>query len=466
MGEKFDAIVIGTGCAGAGISALLATHDKKILVVEKNNVFGGRNITFDRGEYLVDLGWHFFCLSEKGPHGKICELMGRPDAIPWRYTTTSLLQIGTEPKKYSRKTMFEAVPEGPERDGFARLFDDVFAVTDAELQDLWFVTVDTWVARYTNDPMAKCIIRSFANQYFCVPTSESSAAEFIICFRDIMAARASSYPAGGNAAVTDAFMDAAKDSDATVITGSAVEQILIEGGEVVGVKLDNDETYYSDVVISGADIKSTVLSMAGAGYFPADYVERVEGLTFSNHCVTHRVILSEKVTDKTVVIHIPDDINAPFEVTEEMRKGMVPEIIGGCYSSPTNFDPAMASGGKQIITSAHGCPADISANQEEWEKALMNSFMQVFPEAEGKIEKAWIDSPALVDTMVGEGGSIIGVGQTIEQIRDKRPSVKSPVKGLYLCSADTGSHGIGTELASQAALDLFELFKIEGFIAS
>ena len=61
--------------------------------------------------------------------------------------------------------------------------------------------------------------------------------------------------------------------------------------------------------------------------------------------------------------------------------------------------------------------------------------------------------------MAGETGAIIGIGQTVDQIHEKRPSQVTPLKGLYLSSSEAGGHGIGTELAATSALELFEILR-------
>lgn len=86
----------------------------------------------------------------------------------------------------------------------------------------------------------------------------------------------------------------------------------------------------------------------------------------------------------------------------------------------------------------------------------MRSFYEVYPDAHGKVEKVWVDPPSLIKGMAGETGAIIGIGQTIHQVHEKRPSVVSPLKGLYFASSEAGGHGIGTELAATSALELFE----------
>jgi phytoene dehydrogenase-like protein len=56
----------------------------------------------------------------------------------------------------------------------------------------------------------------------------------------------------------------------------------------------------------------------------------------------------------------------------------------------------------------------------------------------------------------GVGGSVIGLSQTIGQVGKDRPPILDPVfENLYHCSADTGLHGIGGELAADSALRIF-----------
>ena len=211
------------------------------------------------------------------------------------------------------------------------------------------------------------------------------------------------------------------------------------------------------VIISNADLTLTINEFVGTEHFPREYVERIGKLTYSCHGVMLRVLLSEKVTDKQVVIYIPDDKSPPCKVTEEMQAGKVPHLIGGCFGSPSNFDPNLAPPGKQMITSLHACPPDIRDNIDQWRESLMRSFYAVYPEAQGKVEKVWVDPPSLVKGLAGENGVIIGVGQTVDQVHERRPSQVSPLKGLYFASSEAGGHGIGTELAATSALELFEV---------
>lgn len=457
MTNQYDAIVIGSGIGGGAIGALLAHQGWKVLLLERNKHVGGRCISYERNGCMMDLGWHFYCLGKVGPLQEICNRVDMPEGIPWNdLNGTSFIQVGNVQRKYSKNSMYEVVSEG-ERDNFKRLFSDVFTLSDEEINKLWYVPVKEWVESYTSDPMGYTLIESFVSQYFCVPSDVASCAEFILAFRAVMSNRATAYPSGGNFSVAKAYIEAIEHYNGTVLTETPVEKILVENGAAVGVKTESGEEFRAPYIISNADIKLTVQKLVGEEHFPKDYVERINSLTYSCHGVMLRVLLSEKVTEKQVVIYIPDDKSPPCKVTEEMQEGKVPNLIGGCFGSPSNFDPNLAPPGKQMITSLHACPPDIRENIDQWRESLMRSFYEVYPEAKGKVEKIWVDPPSLIRGMAGETGCIIGIGQTVDQVHEKRPSQVSPLKGLYFSSSEAGGNGIGTELAATSALGLFDM---------
>jgi phytoene dehydrogenase-like protein len=80
--------------------------------------------------------------------------------------------------------------------------------------------------------------------------------------------------------------------------------------------------------------------------------------------------------------------------------------------------------------------------------------MECLPEIKGHVMWYRTDTPDLVEQYAGEEGNIIGVGQTVDQIHERRPSQITPIKGLYIVGAEAGGHGIGTELAVSSALEL------------
>ena len=123
----------------------------------------------------------------------------------------------------------------------------------------------------------------------------------------------------------------------------------------------------------------------------------------------------------------------------------------GSFRSSTNYDPSLAPKGRQMIFFGTGCPP--KPDRKEWGQALLHSFYTVYPQARGKVMWCRLDTPDVVAGYAGEDGNVIGV----DQIHERRPSVKSPLEGLYFASAEAGGHGIGAELAGDSARELFRV---------
>jgi prolycopene isomerase len=68
-------------------------------------------------------------------------------------------------------------------------------------------------------------------------------------------------------------------------------------------------------------------------------------------------------------------------------------------------------------------------------------------------------STSHLEARFGKEGAGTGIAQSLGQVADKRPNQVSPIDGLYLSSGDAGGWGIGTELAAQSALELWDYFQ-------
>jgi phytoene dehydrogenase-like protein len=381
--------------------------------------------------------------------------VGEPDAIEWINVKNSFFQVGDEVKKYTKKAMVEAAAPDQQKN-FEKLFDEVLFITDEELEKLWYVPLEEWVSRFTSDPMAHAIIDGLVCQYFCVPGSVASTTEWIKTFKENIRLRSSGLPKGGNMAISKGFASIVEKHGGVIRLNSKVDTVIVRDNATAGVRLKDGSELYAPVIVSNADLKTTVLKLVGSSHFPEDYVDMVNNLTYAVQPVTLKVVLKEQVTDKQLVIYMPDTQSPTLKVTEEMQAGVIPEWIGGFYTSTTNFDPSLAPGGEQFIGTLQACPPGFHQDWNKWKEVLLNNFYRVFPEARGKLVKAWLETPGAVDRFAGEEGNIIGVGQTVDQIHERRPKVVSPLEGLYFSSGEAGGHGIGTEMAARSAMEVFK----------
>ncbi len=454
MHRHYDAVIIGSGIGGASVGALLAHAGWKVLILEKNAFVGGRCSSYVKDGCTVDLGVHLFGVGDKGSLGDVCRRIGMPEAIEWIPIGTATLMLKDQVMRYSRKTMTASLPER-EKENLERLFRDVFRIGEEELEGLWYVPLSEWVDRYTTHPLAHAFIERINSQYFCVQGHLGSTTEFIRCFRQVLEARSSAYPKGGCISIPQAYLSAVERFGGKVMLKARVTRILVEGNRPVGVRLKDGREFRTPVVISNADIKTTVLDLVGKEAFPAEYVERISALTYAYHALGLKVALSEKITDDQLMMYMPYDPESTLHVEKEKMAGKIPERVRGMITSPTNYDPSLAPDGVQLIFYGTGCPP--RQDWKKWEEVMLRSFYTVYPQARGKVLWHRLDTPDLIEAYAGEEGNVIGVAQTIPQVHQKRPSVVSPLKGLYFSSAEAGGHGIGAELAADSARELFEV---------
>jgi prolycopene isomerase len=263
--------------------------------------------------------------------------------------------------------------------------------------------------------------------------------------------RASGYPIGGCRVIPQSFLDVLATNGGTIKKNSPVRRIIIENNTATGVELVSGEAIRADIVISNVDVSSTVFDLVGEKYFPPDYTDRIRGAEFTPAAFLLKFALNEKITDEKFIMFVAHP-NVD-EYLQMIESGKVPERVNLMIPVISNLDPTTAPPDKQLII-AGTFPA-MKPDWKAWEKAVMDSVKMVFPDIEKHILFTEVTNREDVDKLVGEGGSTIGLAQTVDQVGDKRISQMTPVKNLYLVGSEAGGWGIGTELAANSALELY-----------
>lgn len=453
MPEKFDTVIVGGGIGGTALGALLAAGGQKLFLAEKNSIIGGRCASYRKDGFTIDVGVHLFGLTDKGPLGEVCRRAGEPDAIEWVLARNPRVAVhrGGQTQPFNREVMMSEM-EGKSVSRLVEIFAKMGQMAADELNSLWYVPLKNWIEGFTTD---RNIMRTFTmlcGIYLCVAPDIASAAEFILCLRELLQARSSGYPKGGSGAIPLAYQRIIEKHGGTVRLGCPVERIVIEDGRAKGIVI-GDEVVEADRVVSNADIKTTVRELVGAEHFPREYVERVRSLTYTAHVFALKVALNQVITDQKMIMYTPDLTDEELEEVErQISEGQTPAVAGGMICVPTNFDPGLAPPGRQLIF--FGVSSGPHQEWKQWEKICLEALKEVFPSIEEHILWTVTHSPDDIELFAGEEGNVIGVGQTVDQVHERRPIHETPVKDLYLCSAEAGGHGIGTELAASSALDL------------
>lgn len=451
--KKYDAIVIGSGVGGLSAGLLLADAGKRTLLLEKNDLIGGRLTSYEKDGFKVDLGVHVISRTLKGPYGELLNRVGYESSVEY---------IKVRPlSSYDGKVFVfphdlkEMVPA----EDFTSLMAFMKSITDMsdeEVSSYNDIDIKTYLSRFTDNDMVHACISNIATIYACLPSWYLSAGEFMRCLRFEGAARASGYPVGGCAAVSNELADAFAQKGGELWRSAPVERIIVENNKVSGVVV-NGETIEAPLVVSNADIQATVLKLVGKEHFNSEYVQYVKDLKYSWYGCIQRIALDTVLSDIKMLTQF-GSLDQPGYY-EKLYRGEMPEELNLFIVSPSNFSPEVAPEGKQLINFSSPIPIDLPQSiLEDLKDAMMDTAEKYVPGLRDHILWEEYTTRVELNRLVGEHGVGIGVGQYPDQVCDKRPSNKTSIEGLYIVGGEAGGTGVGIELCINSALDCFDKY--------
>ncbi len=467
MEDKYDVIVIGTGCGGAAAGALAAYHGHKTLILEKNSIIGGRTATYEKQGFKMDHG-HVMLRCDRGPHGKLLRMVDCPDLIPkYSYALDWGVQVSIADKKmvippHKRraflllvmlKEIFNFRFKPDDWVSFAKFNAKTLNMSGREIEELYHIDAKTFLNRY------------FTNKYFhlifggtttvCLGALMEEVSAGVVASISKAGLKGLGYPVNGEgvSAIPHSFLKAAKKFNAHLKLNTAVDEILVENNEVRGVMI-NGRFIESSIVISSVGIGETVLNLVGEDKFEAEYVERIKNLKYSYEGFSLKYALDKPVTKYPWGGEIPDNLE---KITSDMSRGILPERLPWMYVAASSLDPAIAPKGKQAIFVISGGTPEVPGQVDwgKWMDKVKSQVAEFFPGINRHIIFCDETTPNHIASFSGRiCGDAVGVAQTIDQVGELRPSPVSPIKGLFYSGADVGKDHVGTELATDGAISL------------
>ncbi|TFG29011.1 MAG: NAD(P)/FAD-dependent oxidoreductase [Promethearchaeota archaeon] len=450
----YDVIIIGSGVGGAGIGAILASRGFKVLLIEKNQVIGGRCSTYEKEGFKIDVGVHSFGRTSRGPLGIILNMIGMENAVEW------ILARNPGPKWYHEgkfwsfpRELSNFIPPS-DYSSLMKLFRDVMRIKNT--RELDTISVKSWLLNYTKNPLIHSFMSIFSSIYLVTPYYLASAGEFIRCLSSLSKEMSLGYPKGGCISIPLAYAQGIKNFGGVVKLNTSAEKIVVEDNKVKGIQTDDSETILSNLVISNAGIRETANNLVGREYFDEQYLGQIDSLKYSMSAITFKIALKKPITKYKVVslFNLEDHENKFRSILE----GHVPEEVDLFVPIVSNYDPLLAPKGKQLIMAGTAVSRDnFEKNRDKWIKNSMKSLEMIFPDLPNNL--LWVDitTPKDIESMGGKEGAVVGISQSIDQVGINRPSSVMPIKGLYIVGGDAGGWGIGTELAAQSAIDCAKL---------
>lgn len=495
--KNYDVIFIGSGIGSLTAASLLSQwENKRCLILEKHWQVGGYTHVFKRKKkYVWDVGLHY--VGQVAPGEQIRRVFDTITAgkLEWQRmpdTFDKFVYPGLTFGHRSGVENFRADLEAlfpKEKDAIAIYFQDI--------QDclIWFQRVEigknlpfalSWIAPLIRKDMPFALqttaeylkyrfedekLRSIvASQWgdFGLPPSQSAFCIHAILVNHFF--KGAAYPVGSSEAIAETIQPIIEAEGGAVLLNHAVEEILVEDGKAVGVRVKNQRGEQQEVVFQA----KTIVSCAGAyntyvkllsAPETSDYKENIIAFNKRNPPVSHiSVYIALKDSAQKLGmqgenhwIYDSFDHDATHANSAEwVKKGRPPMAY---LSLPSLKDPKAEGHTAEIITFApygeyaawkdqpwHKRDEAYKALKEKAATQLIDFVDERYSGFKDLVDFYEVSTPITTEHMTAhDQGSIYGLASVPERF-DTLASpwcrVRTPIKNLYLTGADTTSLGI------------------------
>jgi prolycopene isomerase len=480
----YDAIVIGSGPGGGSCAALLQKRGIRTLLLEKNDVLGGKMYSVEKDGWAYDIF----------PHGQVpmrgsafetlfAELGVSDDFVPSIEPNDprEAFQISYRRRDWKQARTLKQAQGLGDSSGFFGLWGleqkdqekvvgcmaQMVALPEEKLDELDDVTMHEYLQRFDIPYELYSYMAFHANASLAEPVDLVAASEQIRILKDILIRGGGGQYKGGFGLLTKVIMREFERHGGTILRNHRVERILVENGAVTGVVTPKG-TFRAPVVVSSAGLQPTVLKLVGREHFDASYVSYIESLIPGWGFTSIRYFLNRPVMDVGIYTYYSDDSWWNMERFLRMKEGRVPDEVSLFMVNHSFFDDEAAPPGKQILVAGTVCSGNPEAKEMNAIWAKMDEQMQRFyPQIWAAVERKEYSGPKEIrdfsrdSVLPGQGGECVGLGQIVGQCGKKKPSVISPVRGLYYAGADAGAAGMGTHQASLSGMEVARLVQLE-----
>jgi phytoene dehydrogenase-like protein len=497
--ERWDAIVIGSGLGGLSSAAYLAAAGKRTLVLESHHVAGGNSQDFRRRirgrEYEFDVGLHY--IGECGPDGLITTILrgvGLAERVVFRplepdgYSTLIFpdftFRIPASWEKY-RARLIEQFPGEAEplgqvvdilrqvgRDGRRVQAGDLsFAQLpeEAPLFMQWGVRpVTDLFAEYKISRQAQAVIVGESGAYAVPPGRTPVALQ--AGFTDHYM-RGAYYPEGGGQVIAGRLVEAIRAYGGEVRTRARVENIRVENGRALGVRMHKDGRLIdAPIVVSNADLKRTVTDLVGREHFSPTTVGQVDSYRMALPLFVVYLGLKTDLSQRALpntnwFLYDSYDIEGMYA---KMDAGEMPDddfiyLTVASIKDPTNRH--LAPEGYTNLQVMTLVPRLRAWHVEKDQDAGNAHVAGVSPKERAGQAHRGRRRIRSGETSTGgghpitqerftssTGGTSYGIELSCDQAGPMRMGPETEIEGLYLCGGGTPSgHGIGSVLRSGVA---------------
>ncbi len=497
-----DAVVIGSGAGGMTAAVALANAGQKVLVCEQHYVAGGWTHSFTLQGYRFSPGVHY--IGGLQPGGALnliyrglgvsgdlafCEL--NPDGYDHAVVGSQHFDMpkGREAYRERLKSRFPADARGIDRlfEAVRRLMDQARIAASARGPlDMLALPVRAWdlvrwyrssaqafVDAHVSDPFLKAILLSQTGDHGVPPSRVSPAVHAAVMDHYF---EGGYYPQGGGFSIARAFVRALRRQGGEIRLSTRVENILLEDGRAIGVRLADGTEIRAKVVVSNADPGVTFGKLVGREHLSGRLRRRMDRVAFSASALSLFFAVDMDLRGAGM-----DSGNIWYyshaDVDRIYRQGMGdynlgPNPIEGLFVTATTLkDPSKMHSGHHTLEAfasvgydafkkwqaGHASegrpkPGDYASLKETLTDKMFNALDRAVPGIRDHVVFAELGTPLTNRYYVkSTQGNLYGIDKTANQVGPWAFPVKSEIDGLYMVGASTISHGVAGVTASGLA---------------
>ena len=491
LASQYDAIVIGSGIGGLTTAALLSELGKKVCVLEQHYTAGGYTHSYERNGYEWDVGVHY--IGDVGTRTR-----------SWRmfdFLSDGKLEWAPMAAEYDRfyigDKVFNAVAGKQEfRDNLVRFFPKEESAIDSymALLDKASKALSTYSMGRVLKPWQRSIAAPvlkwktpdilFRNTYevlseltknqdliavLCgqwgdmgLPPKQSAFMVHAMIARHYL--HGGYYPTGGSWRIAESIIPKIQKTGGEVFTYARVKQILVEGGKVRGVEMQDGHRIYCPCVVSSAGIGNTF-----SGLLPPEVVSKSgydHQLKKVQPSIAHlgvyiglKETAEELQLPKTNFWIYPDnDYDLAVDKFIEDKDAPFPVVY---ISFPSAKDPDYLNRHPGTATIEIVAPApykwfeqwqgstwgkrgdDYDALKDELGERLMDHLYDKLPQLKGKVDYYEVSTPMTTDWFAGyQQGELYGLNHTAERLQQEWLGPRTRIPGLWLTGQDVLTCGV------------------------
>ncbi|HHY58093.1 MAG TPA: phytoene desaturase [Chloroflexi bacterium] len=469
MGQKI--IVIGSGFGGLAAAARLAAKGNDVTLYEKRDKLGGRAYTyeingfkFDGGPTVITAPWlldeiwtlagrrreDYFELIPIDPFYKIFDHQGRDFSYngDHEYILSQIEQWNPRDKEgYTRfmattKEIFDA--------GMALIdkpflhFGDMLRVAPDLVRLQSYRSVYGYVSKFIEDDFLR---RCFSFHPLLIGGNPLDAPSLYVLIHYLEREWGIHYAKGGTGAIVDAFGRLLDELGVKVHLNTEIQEIVIEGKRVKGVRLADGAVHTADAVVSNADVGWTYLNMIPRQHRRKNSDRWVKSKKFSMSLFVIYFGTKKRYNTGTKLAHHNIILSERYKglLREIFAEQDLPEDFSLYLHMPTMTDPSMAPPGHEAFYVLSPVP-NLNANIDWTTKArhYRDAIMQFLedhylPDLQANIvAEHSIDPLHFQNTLNSYLGSAFSVEPTLLQSAWFRPHNRSEdFENLYFVGAGT-----------------------------